>query len=87
MKNNKFNKKAGIFCAGIVLCAISVFVVGALNQPSEMYKTIYNACKSHPTLSIADCRCQAKCVEKSYKKQMFFDIDEAEMCFYKCLSK
>lgn len=85
MKKNKFNKEAGIFCVAIVLCAIGVMGVSALNQPSKFYKTIYDGCKNNPTLSIADCRCLAKCVEKSYKKQMFFDIDETEMCFYKCL--
>lgn len=85
MKNNKFDKDAGIFCVGIVLCAISVFAVGTLNQQSEMYKNLYNGCKNDPTLSTADCRCLAKCMEKNYKKQMFFNTDESEMCFYKCL--
>lgn len=85
MKNNKFDKEAAIFCVGIVLCAIGVMGVGALNQQSEMYKTLYNGCQNDPTLSTADCRCLAKCMEKNYKKQMSFNTDESEMCFYKCL--
>ena len=83
MKNNKFDKEAGIVCVGIVLCAISVFAVGTLNQQSEMYKTVYDSCKNGT--EIAECKCLARCIAKNHGKSMFMQTDSDETCLDKCL--
>ena len=83
MKNNKFDKDAGIFCVGIVLCAIGGLLIAALNYSRQTYKTVYDACKNGT--EIAECKCLARCIAKNHGKSMLMRTDSDETCLDKCL--